>query len=99
MNEEARNNGSLQTVPEMDADAARVVQRAASLAPAEEQAHHGTSFPAKDFHLSKSFVDEDAPGTGLFAVPHKIVVVLILLSLVFIGFIAFLIARAPSPNP
>jgi len=100
MNEEARNNGSLQTEPDFDAERAESVERrAASLAPAEEQASHATSFPTKSFHLSKSFADEEARGAHLFAAPHKIVVVLILLALCFIGFIAYLITNTPSPNP
>lgn len=97
MNEDIKpDNGSIKVDPNIGDNNGHFERLAASLAPAEEQARHGAS--SSDFKISKSFVDEDARGTHLFAMPHKIVVVLLLLALCFISFIAFLIARSPAPH-
>ncbi|MCP9496381.1 MAG: hypothetical protein MSG64_18215 [Pyrinomonadaceae bacterium MAG19_C2-C3] len=95
MSEDIKHDNSLIKVDPEIGNNGHFARLAASLAPAEEQARHGAS--SSDFKISKSFVDEDALGAHLFAMPHKIVVVLVLLALCFISFIAFLIARSPAP--
>lgn len=98
MNEDIKsNNGLIKADPNIGNNDGHFARLADSLAPAEEQARRGAA-SSKDFKISKSFVDEDPRGSHLFAPPHKIVVVLLLLALCFIGFIAFLIARSPAPN-
>ena len=97
MNEDIESDNNLIKVdPNIGNNDAHFERLADSLAPAEEHAARGAS--SSDFKISKSFVDEDARGSHLFAMPHKIVVVLLLLALCFISFIAFLIARSPAPH-
>ncbi len=99
MNEDiTRDNDSIKVDPNIAESNGHFERLAASLAPAEEQARRGAASSLKDFKISKSFVEEDARGSHLFAMPHKIVVVLVLLALCFISFIAFLIARSPAPH-
>ncbi len=96
MNEDINlDNNSIKVDPNVADNNGHFARLADSLAPAEEQAGRGAG--SSNFKISKSFVDEDARGTHLFAIPHKIVVVLLLLALCFISFIAFLIARSPAP--